>query len=132
MLPCFNWILTEKDEDDKNALSKSVSTIEEVKARSGQKALVNVSDSLEIDELLGTLQLSSPGSAARASEADKASAKLDALGLLSSQMKTVKSSIYDFEDDVEDSESEASGKPEEIIEEVIETAEQPDSDESDF
>jgi len=132
LLPCFNWILTEKDEDDKNALSKSVSTIEEVKARSGQKALVNVSDSLEIDELLGTLQLSSPGSAARASEADKASAKLDALGLLSSQMKTVKSSIYDFEDDVEDSESEASGKPEEIIEEVIETAEQPDSDESDF
>jgi len=128
LLPCFNWILTEKDEDDKNA--KSVSTIEEVKARSGQKALV--SDSLEIDELLGTLQLSSPGSAARASEADKASAKLDALGLLSSQMKTVKSSIYDFEDDVEDSESEASGKPEEIIEEVIETAEQPDSDESDF
>jgi hypothetical protein len=113
-------------------LSKSVSTIEEVKARSGLNTLVNVSDSLEIDELLGTLQLSSPGSAVKASEADKASAKLDALGLLSSQMKTVKSSIYDFEDDVEDSESEASRKPEEIIEEVIETAEQPDSDESDF
>ena len=79
-------------------MSKSVSTIEEVKARS---AGINVSDSLEIDdELLGALQLSSPGN--KATEVDRASSRVDALDLLQKQMKSVKSSIYDFEDGVVD------------------------------
>ncbi len=110
-------------------MSKSVSTIEEVKARANMNKQFNVNDSLEIDELLGSIQLSSPG---KTIEVDKTSSKLDALDLLSKQMKSVKSSIYDFEDDVEDSDGDTSKKSEEIIEEVIETAEHPDSDESDF
>lgn len=123
-----------EDEDDKNVLSKSVSTLEEVKAAAKQKEST-VSDSLEIDELIGTLNLSNPTD--KKIETSKQDSKLDALSLLSNQMKTVKSSIYDFEDEVE-SESEQDdssilnkfNKKTDVIEEEIETANHSDSDES--
>ena len=113
-----------------------MSTIEEVNAASKLKGLVG--DSLEIDDLIGTLQLSNP--MAGGIQHSKVT-KLDALSLLSNQMKTVKSSMYDFEDDVESDSEEENGDSSlldkfgkkaaaGVIEEEIETAEHIESDES--
>ena len=60
---------------------------------------ISVGDSTEIEDLIGTLQLSNPTSNKPKNEPQ--ASKLDSLNLLSNQMKNVKSSIYDFEDDVE-------------------------------
>ena len=79
------------DEEDDKILSKSVSTIEEIKAQK------NDSNST-IKSLIGTMNFSDN------KFAKSENSKADALSLLSNQIKTVKSSIYDFEDDVEDEE----------------------------
>jgi len=123
-------IKLQDDENDKNMLTKSVSTLEEVKAATAKKGNP-MSDSLEIEELLGTLNLPSPQTSNEKARDKEYNSKLDSLNLLSTQMKSVKSGFYDFEDSA-DSESEEDGdkKEEEIIEEVLETADKSESDES--
>ncbi len=122
-------IKLQDDENDKNMLTKSVSTLEEVKAATAKKGNP-MSDSLEIEELLGTLNLPSPQTSNEKARDKEYNSKLDSLNLLSTQMKSVKSGFYDFEDSA-DSESEEDGdKKEEIIEEVLETADKSESDES--
>lgn len=123
---------TEDEEDFKNIISNTKKIVESTP----KKPEINMSDSAEIEDLIGTLHLSNPTSNS-ATKSNEQESKLDSLNLLSNQIKTVKSSIYDFEDDVEsDSEKDDSSmfnkfskKPEEI-EEKIETAEQDESDES--
>lgn len=108
-----------------------MSTLEEVKAATTKASNSNVmSDSIEIEELIGTLNLPSPQASKPATEKEYNS-KLDSLNILSTGIKSVRSGIYDFEDSV-DSESDEDEKKseEEIVEEVLETAERSDSDES--
>ena len=93
------------DTDDESSVQPSVSTIEDVKAKKEitinlmdaiQKPSLNKKDSFEPAATSTMTTLNSTG--AKESPISKSTA----LDLLSTQMKSVKNSIYDFEDDVDE------------------------------
>ena len=121
-----------EDEDDKNE-PPSVSTIEDVKAKKEIK--VNLMDAIKPLAKQGSL-----GATAAAAGMSKTSA----LDLLSTQIKSVKNSIYDFEDDIEeeinkdsdsdedDDDDDSEKKPKKKKDEKMEVAQDDDSSDSSF
>jgi hypothetical protein len=91
---------TESDEEEEKN-PPSVSTISDVKAKHDQTAKQNEKNST-IKSLFSTLTLTT--STMKESEPPALLSKTSALDLLSNQMQSVKTKIYDFEDEVEEEE----------------------------
>jgi hypothetical protein len=101
---------TESDEEDEEKNPPSVSTISDVKAKhdkyvfnNNNNATSNNENNSTIKSLFSTLTLNT-SNLMKEPEPPTVLSKTSALDLLSNQMQSVKTKIYDFEDEVEDEE----------------------------